>query len=107
MQLQPHGRYFHKKKLTLQHALKMQRGVMVELYLFFNLGTRLGQMSNATPRPLYTQVKALAPIHSFIVQENVRTGLDNIENLTLTTSQTLNGPACSKSLYRLQNVPEI
>jgi len=52
--------------------MKMQRGVVVELYPFFNLGTRLGWMGNATPRPLYPQVKAPVPI----VWETVRVGLD-------------------------------
>lgn len=52
--------------------MKMQRGVMVELYPFFNLGTRVGWMGNATSRPLYPQVKTPVPI----VQETVRAVLD-------------------------------
>jgi len=72
MQLQPYGCYFNKKKLTLQHAMKMQRGVVVELSPSSNFGTRLGWMGNTTPWPLYPQVKALVPI----VPETVRAGLD-------------------------------
>jgi len=73
MQLQPYGCYFHKKKLSLQHAMQMQRGIMLELYPSSNFGTRLGWMGNAMPRPLYPQV--IAPV--CIVQETVRVGLDN------------------------------
>jgi hypothetical protein len=42
-----------KVKVTLEQAMKAQRGVEVKLYSFLNLGARWGWVVNATPRPLY------------------------------------------------------
>jgi hypothetical protein len=42
-----------KVKLTLEQAMKAQRGSRDIFYSFFNLGIRWGWVVNATPRPLY------------------------------------------------------
>jgi len=40
-------------KFTLEQATKVQRGIEVKLYSFFNLGSGWGWVVNAKPRPLY------------------------------------------------------
>jgi len=42
-----------KVKVTLRYAMKHTRGVKIELNCFFNLGILMGQLVNATSRPLY------------------------------------------------------
>jgi hypothetical protein len=44
-----------KVKLALEQAMKAQRGVVVYLYSFFNLGAIWGWVVNATARPLYSR----------------------------------------------------
>ena len=50
-----------KEKISLEEATKVQRGVEVQLYSFFNLGARWGGWS--TPRPgRFTPGKDPVPI---------------------------------------------
>ena len=77
-----------------------RRGVEVQLYTFFNLGTRWWWVVNATPRPLYPRERDAMPI----VQE---TGWAPgqvwtcAENLALTGIQSPARAVRSESLYRL------
>jgi hypothetical protein len=40
-------------KFAPEHGMKDKSGVKVQLYSFFNLGSRWGWVVKATPRPLY------------------------------------------------------
>jgi hypothetical protein len=71
-----------------------------ELYSFFNLSARQGQVVNATPWPLYPHEKNLV---SFVQEarwspELIWTG---VENLTPTRFRSPDRPDCSESLYKL------
>ena len=90
-----------KVKFSLEQAMKTQRGVVIQLYSFFNFGARWGQVVNTTPWPLYPRERDPVPI----VQEDgwapgpVWMG---VENLVLTGIRCLDRPAHSKLLYLLR-----
>jgi hypothetical protein len=50
------------KEFTLEHVMKAQRGVELELYSFFNLGARWGWVVNVTRWPLYPWKSGPMPI---------------------------------------------
>ena len=60
--------------------MKVQRGVEVWLYSFFNLGTRWGWVPNGTPRPLYPPDKRPGT-HCVGGWVDPRTGLDGYGKL--------------------------
>ena len=52
-----------KVKFAPEQAEKTQSKIQVQLYSFFNLGTRWGWVVNATPRRLYPRKETLCPFY--------------------------------------------
>ena len=86
---------------TLEQATKVQRGVKVKLYSFFNLGARQGWVVNATPRPRYPRERP--GTHSIGGCVGPRACLDGcgISRPPPTAIRSPDRPARSESLYRL------
>ena len=89
-----------KVKFILEQALKVQRGLEIWLYSFFNLGARWEWVVTATPRPLYPRDRD--PVS--IAQEAVWAPgpvWTSAENLAFTGTQTVHPIAIPSTLIRL------
>jgi len=91
-----------KVKFTLEQALKVQRGVEVWLYSFFNFGTRWEWVVSTTPWPLYPGTETRCPFHRTLYGPQGRFGrVRKISPSPVFDPQTVHPVAIPSTLTRL------